>query len=57
MAAHDDVDLDAGERAVVEVVAREGRATNFAALPKPGQWSVTSRSLSMVFGTWTTRSS
>ena len=32
-------------------------ATNLAALPKPGQWSVTRRSLSIVFGTWKTRSS
>ena len=27
-------------------------ATNLAAEPKPGQWSVTRRSLSMVLGQW-----
>ena len=37
--------------------SRAEAAANLAALPKPGQWSVTARSLSMVLGIPITRSS
>ena len=40
-------------------MSRQAKAevTKRAAEPKPGQWSVTRRSLSMVLGMWITRSS
>ena len=54
MAAHDDADIDAGQGAEIEIDAdRKASATNAPAEMKPGVWSFSTRSLSMVFGAWT----
>lgn len=46
-----------GMDALSSVSAAKALATNRAAEPKPGVWSLIGRSLSTVFGTWKHRSS
>ena len=53
MPAHDDADIDAGQRAEIEIDAEEGAGDELAAEMKPGVWSFSTRSLSMVFGACT----
>ena len=54
MPPHDDADIDAGQGAEIEVDAEKGAGDELGrAEMKPGVWSFSSRSLSMVFGAWT----
>ena len=56
MAAHDDGDIDAGHGAEIEIHADERAPTTKAAAEmKPGTWSFSIRSLSMVLGACTKR--